>query len=376
MNVLHVNMSLNRVTGGGTVERIFQIHKSLSELGIESHVLTVNDPADDRKKSPIENITYLPCLSTRWFIPIPTISPIRKLVEQADVIHLMNHWTVLNVLVYLQAKKQGKPYIVCPAGSLTVFGRSKIKKYLYQFLIGRNIFRNASAAIAISSDEVGQLEEGGVAPQRVHHIPNGVNERDFDYADGALFREISGIGTTPYILFLGRLNPIKGPDLLLEAFSKICAGVPHILVFAGPDGGMEEQLTKQVLELNLQGRVYFTGHLGGDLKSSAYHGAEVLVVPSRHEAMSIVALEAAVSSTPVLLTDQCGFSSLADAGAALEVPATINGLVEGLEQMLVEPCDLKEMGTRGRKFALECYSWSIMSKRLIKLCKSIELPTI
>ena len=365
-------MSFNSVSGGGTVERVNQLHKALLKLGVSSQILTIGDSDLNTGYLAGDKITVIPCLNKRWFLPYPKIAVIRELVEQADVIHLMNHWTVLNAWVYLVARKLGKPYVVCPAGALTVFGRSKIKKYVYQFLIGKSILRNASAAIAISPDEVAQLEEAGVASQRIHQIPNGVNERDFDYTDGALFRETSGIGTIPYILFLGRLNPIKGPDLLLEAFANMCANVPHYLVFAGPDGGMEEQLKKQVLELNLMDRVYFTGHLGGDLKSSAYHGAEVLVIPSRHEAMSIVALEAAICRAPVLLTDQCGFPALVEADAAVEVPASVEGIYAGLMKILGNEKLLNEMGENGYQFVLDHYTWIGMTKKLIRVLKGIE----
>lgn len=135
---------------------------------------------------------------------------------------------------------------------------------------------------------------------------------------------------------------------------------------------MADQLKKQILELDLIDRVHFSGHIGGDLKSSAYHGATLLAVPSRHEAMSIVALEAAISSTPVLLTDQCGFSPLAEAGAAIEVAATTDGLSKGLEKLLIEDCNLEQMGQNGRRFALERFSWAIMAKRFLELAELIK----
>lgn len=372
MKILHVNMSLNSVTGGGTVERTLQLHNTLIKLGIDSQLLTIHDPNNDAVKHSQKNVTYLPCLNKRWFIPTPSTSKIKELVKQADVIHLMNHWTLLNILVYIQARKQKKPYIVCPAGALTIFGRSRIKKNLYQRVIGKSILSNASAAIAISPDEVQQLEVNGVDPQVIFQIPNGINETDFDYADGDLFRKSSGIDRVPYILFLGRLNSIKGPDLLIEAYAKISDHVQHNLAIAGPDDGMEEQLKQLVLKLGLKGRVFFTGHLAGDLKSSAYHGADLMVIPSRHEAMSIVALEAAISGTPVLLTDRCGFSAMADAGGAIETPATTIGLSKGLETMLVEECGIEKMGIQGRTFAQENYSWTRMGKKFELLCSQIK----
>ena len=365
-------MSLNRVTGGGTVERVIQLHKALIKLGVESHILTINDPTNDAQTTTVENVTNLPCLNSRWFIPYLSISTIKGLVQEADAIHLMNHWTVINAWVYFWARKLKKPYIICPAGALTIFGRSKIKKFLYQQLIGNKIIRNASAAIAISPNEVELMEKCGVVTDKIVNIPNGVNEDDFSSNDVTAFRNKFNIGKVPYILFVGRLNSIKGSDLLLNAFVKLQKDLSHHLIFTGPDGGMMESLKQQALDLALSDRVHFIGYLGGEMKSNAIHGADILAIPSRHEAMSIVALEAAIASTPIILTDQCGFSSLADVGAAIEVPATVDGISRGLKHLFMDKYDFEKMGKCGHTFAMEHYTWSIMAQRFIGLANQIK----
>jgi glycosyltransferase involved in cell wall biosynthesis len=109
-------------------------------------------------------------------------------------------------------------------------------------------------------------------------------------------------------------------------------------------------------------------YIGGELKSSAYHGAELLVIPSRHEAMSIVALEAAISATPVLMTFNCGFSALADAGGAIEVEPIEQSLGNELKDILASK-NLQNMGQKAYVFARDNYAWSIMADRFIDLCK-------
>ena len=131
-----------------------------------------------------------------------------------------------------------------------------------------------------------------------------MNSKDIDY-----FRNKIGIGNSPFILFVGRLNRIKGPDLLLKAFYNIKNNLQDFhLGFVGPDDGMLSELKQMVDEYQLNDRIHFIGYLGGADKSNAYHAADLLVIPSRQEAMSIVVLEAGISGTPVLLTDQCGFN--------------------------------------------------------------------
>ncbi len=372
MNILHVNMSLDSVAGGGTVERTLQLHRSLKGLGIESHILTVRSTDDALENESQGDVTALPCLSRRWYIPFPTIKVVRKLVKGADVIHLMNHWTIINAWIYFLARKYGKPYIICPAGALMIYGRSQIKKRLYQCVIGNRILRHAAAAIAISIHEVALFKRMGVDPGMIHQVPNGVNAKDFCYRDESLFRDRLGVGPIPYILFVGRINAIKGPDLLLEAFGKLKDLIPHHLVFTGPDGGMRAHLKQQVIDMGLLDRVHFPGYIGGDMKSSAYHGAEFLAIPSRHEAMSIVALEAAISEKSVLLTDQCGFSSLEEIGGALEVPATIDGLAMGLKKMTASDISLTDMGACAHAFALENYTWVVMAEHFVKLANQVK----
>lgn len=372
MNILHVNMSLDQVAGGGTVERTLQLHNALKRLGAGSRILTIESSGDAKVAPDNDDRVALPCLNHRWFIPVPAIGVVRELVRWADVIHMMNHWTFINAWVYLEARRAGKPYIVCPAGAMTFFGRSLKKKRLYQRMIGDKMLRGAAAAIAISPHEVDLFGRLGVNPACIHHIPNGIHDREFSENDSDRFRSESGIGSDPYMLFVGRVSAIKGPDILLDAYCRLKDSIPHHLVFVGPDGGMKVQLEEAVAKMGLGKRVHFTGYLGGDAKFGAYHGAEFLVIPSRHEAMSIVALEGAISGKPVLLTDQCGFSSLVEAGGGIEVAPTVDGITEGLRKMIMDKNLVKDMGERGRVYVLDNFTWSNIAQRFLELADQIR----
>src|SRR5207244_3542166 len=144
-----------------------------------------------------------------------------------------------------------------------------------------------------------------------------------------------GLREHPFILFVGRLNPIKGPDLLLEAFGRLRHELRNYrLVFAGPDEDMLSDLRLLAARFSIQDRVHFVGYLGGDDKARAYRAAELVVVPSRQEAMSIVILEAAITARPVLATDKCGLEEIETIGGGRAVPATVEGLKGGLAAML------------------------------------------
>ena len=371
-------MSLDPVTGGGTAERTLQISRSLVRTGHQCTILTTDRGLTSDYIHYCENSgVRLVALSSLWqpfYIPKPSQWVIKKLVGSVDVIHLMSHWTVINIMAYYAVKQCMKPYVVCPAGCLPIFGRYKILKQLYNHLIGRKIILQANGCIAISSNEIDHFRSYGVQPEHVSVIPNGINPDDFPESDGKKFRLRYGIGNAPLILFIGRLDLIKGPDMLLDAFG-LCSQdeqlKEHHLVFAGPDEGMLSGLKDVVQAAGMNGRVHFTGYIGGDEKVDAYRAADFLVIPSRQEAMSIVVLEAGITGTPVLITDRCGFDDVAAVTGGMVVEASVDGLRKGLLVMAGNPAKLRIMGQNLKKYTSEHFLWDQMVKRHIELFSKI-----
>ena len=371
-------MSLDPVTGGGSAERTLQISRALNRAGHLCTILTTDtglSPAylQQCRKWGL-SVVALPSLWKRFYLPKPSQDLIERLVAGADVVNLMNHWTLINALVYRSVTKLAKPYTVCPAGALPIFGRSKVLKNLYNHLIGREIILHADGCIAISSNEIDHFKSYCVLPGKVSVIPNGVNSDDFPESNGKKFRVRYGLGEVPVILFLGRLNIIKGPDMLLEAFCRYSQDErmrAYHLVFAGPDGGMLNELRRMVEASDVKDRVHFTGHIGGSEKSDAYRAADFLVIPSRQEAMSIVVLEAGITGTPVLITDQCGFDDVDAISGGMVVAASIEELQEGLLTMIGNPDKLKIMGENLLKFTREHFLWDHIMNRYLELFSRI-----
>ena len=374
MKILNVSSTIDPVTGGGEAERSFQMSKALAQSGADCRVLTIDTGLDAERKNFLGEgrVIALPCLFRRFYVPRFSFSQINALVGDADVIHLMGHWTMLNALVYRAIRKQNKPYVVCPAGALPIFGRSKLFKRIYNLVVGKKIIRNASMCIAVTPDETGAFILYGARQNNIQVIPNGIAEIDFLAEDNNLFREKFGLGVRPFILFVGRLNLIKGPDLLLKAFCGIKDKFPGVdLVFVGPDGGMLADLKSLVKNERAEDRVRFLGYLGGVDKSYAYHAAQFLAIPSRHEAMSIVVLEAGVSGTPVLLTDQCGFNQVAEMGGGWIVPATIEGLRDGLTEVLSGSSRIEVAAAKIKKYVVGEFSWAVIVQKYWKLYSTL-----
>lgn len=377
MRVLNVNTTLDPVSGGGTAERTFQVSRAMAKVGSECGVLTLDRALTPERVESLAGarVFALPLLLGRYYVPkvsFASLKKVRAAVEGSDVIHLMNHWTLLNAVVYLLARRLGRPYVVCPAGALIIYGRSKRLKRLYNRIIGNKIIRNADGHVAITAGEMPQYAAYGIGAERISLIPNGIDREDYPPGGETDFREEHGLGDHPFVLFVGRLNHIKGPDLLLRAFCELKMDLPeHHLVLAGPDEGMLPRLRSMVAEAGIGSRVHFVGYLGNTAKAQAYRAAEVLVVPSRQEAMSIVALEAGISGTPVLLTDRCGFDEVAEVGGGRVVAATSEGLRKGLISMLKDPAGLSEMGTNLQRFVGERFTWASAAERYLALYSRI-----
>lgn len=377
MKILFVNVSLDPVNGGGVVERTLQLAKHMRKAGIECSIMTtdigMNLHALDSLRKEGFQITALRCIWNRFYFPAFSISVIRKLISEADIILLMGHWTIINIITYIVTRSLSKRYVVCPAGELTIYGRSKAIKSIFNFIIGKRIIFNAHGHIAIGENEISQYRAYGISENMVMSIPNGINPDDFIADDVEGFRKKYGLRKFPIILFLGRLHWEKGPDILINSFGQLDKRYSDMhLVFAGPDSGMMAELKRNAERYDVSDRVHFIGYLSGHDKSAAYHAATLFVIPSRFEAMSIVALEAGICGTPVLLTDQCGFSEIERKGGGMVVPASIEGIKSGLEQLLSNPVKLQEMGAVNKGYVQGNYTWDAAVQKYLCLFTKIQ----
>jgi glycosyltransferase involved in cell wall biosynthesis len=183
-------MSLDRINGGGSVERTLQLTRHLLKAGVECRlVATDTGLVPDSIRDLEESVTALPTMMERFYVPRFSHRVLKELVAAVDVVHLMNHWTVLNALAFHYCRHLGKPYVVCPAGALpTVHGRSRGIKGFYNFFVGRRIIREANAAVAISPLEIPDFRSYGVRDDLITVIPNGIDPEDFTDRDDDRFQ--------------------------------------------------------------------------------------------------------------------------------------------------------------------------------------------
>lgn len=349
--ILLVTISLHDQHGGGTAGRTRQLATHLAALGRRCEVVTMEGGvhADALRAAgiPVQVTGYV-----RPKFHVPLINPfgLYRLVRRADSIHILGYWNLLSVAVGWMARAVGRPYALSAAGEFATLAQPRRAARWFHRLFGIGMIRHARSLIAITPLERDEVAErfGREAPPIVI-IPNGVA------IPPAMVPPTAERKT---VLFLGRLAPIKGPDLLLEAFHSITHRHPDLeLVLAGPDFGLRDQLAARIAQLGLGGRVRLAGFVDERERAALFGQALVVCVPSRNEAMSLVALEAGAAGLPVLLTDRCGFDEVATIGGGAVTPATVPGLAAGLERLLADREGLAAMGQRLHDHVCARYAW-------------------
>jgi len=378
MRILLVCDAIDTTLGGGTAERTFQLAKALQDLGHTAMLLSTTVGLTSERRA---ELAEFECLllnnpGRRFYLPLASPARIGAWVARADAVQITGHWSWLSGLVGWLARRQGIPYFYCPAGSLPVAGRSRLLKKLYNAIIGYRLVRDAERCMVVTDAERLDYLAYGIPCDAPLLIPNGVQEQDLQ-ADRSPPRWAPGSAESPLIAFLGRLAPIKGPDLLLGAFAQVRQEYPAArLVMAGSDFGERATLEAMAQQAGIASNVEFPGHLQPDSKYSLLRAADFLVVPSRKEAMSIVALEAGLVGTPVLLTEECGFDEVEQIDGGRVVPVEASAIAEGMRQMLSQRELLPIQGQRLRQLVLQHYTWREVAQRCLRAYSGISATSV
>jgi glycosyltransferase involved in cell wall biosynthesis len=294
---------------------------------------------------------------------------LETIAGETDLLHLHGVWEPELTAAARVAWKRRIPYVVTPHGMLDPYSldQKRLKKMTMLRLWHRRLLNRAAALHLLNADEralIGPL--GLTAPQEV--IPNGVHLNEIDpLPEPGLFRaRFPQLDDRPYFLFLSRLHHKKGLDLLIDAFKPfIDEGGTHDLVIAGPDGGVRQEVERQVAAYGLDRRVHLVGPQYGVDKYAALRDADAFVLTSRQEGFSIAITEALACGLPVLISENCHFPEVAQAAAGLVLPLERAEIVEGLHQLAADPPAAREMGARGRALVESYFTWPTICARMI-----------
>jgi glycosyltransferase involved in cell wall biosynthesis len=338
---------------GGPAIKVRSIARRLVNLGHTVTVLTADlgfgareiaaaaachDPQGWRSR--LDGIETL-YLSTLCHYRNLTVNPAvvhfcRARLGDFDVVHIYGLYDTLGPAVAWHCRQRGIPYVIEPLGMTRPIDRGFALKRIWKRATGPYL-RRASSIVTTSDLERDEVLAEGFAPSQVLLRYNGIDLEEFsDVPQHGTFRRAHGIADDERsILFIARLIPRKGADLLIEALSRLASHNVR-LVIAGPEGeaGYVDFLRGKARAAQVEDRVLFLGPLYGADKLAALRDADVFALPSRYENFGNTAAEAIACGTPTLVSDQCGIAPLIDGRAGLVTHYETGAVADGLARML------------------------------------------
>lgn len=241
-----------------------------------------------------------------------------------------------------------------------------LKKSLYIRLVERPIMRRATGLVALTQEEVRSFRAQGVNTP-IHLVPNGIDVARFrrSVRPGAL-TEMGISDSHTVILFMARLHELKGPDLAVDAFIAIAQRHPAaVLVLAGNDEqNLLPALRARIADGNLSSRFIAPGMVTGERKLDLLGRADLFVLPSIGEGLSMATLEALASGTPAIISRECNLPIVAEAGAGAVVGRSSREFADALSKFLEDPPMLEQAKERAYVLARDHFGWAPILERL------------
>jgi glycosyltransferase involved in cell wall biosynthesis len=364
---------------GGVPGMITQLTGYLAGQGWATTILS-----PDKQASPIPwdvNLIKFPLAwGGLWRFPRGLKSYLQQLTQlQGQILHLHGVWMGFQWSAARVALQQKVPVLLSPHGMLNSwhFRRrvfKELRKLAYWRTVAYPIFRHIPLIHAVTPRERDELAQW-LPGQSIRVIPNAIDLEAMDAIPAKDGAESSPGVDEPYLLFLGRLHPVKGIDLLIEAFAKC---LPEIkskfrLLIVGPesDPAYTAKLKSLVRLLGVDEKVIFLGPVGLQQKLALYRHAWAFCAPSQAEVMGLVNLEAAASRLPVVTTHETGLCGWEEGGGLLVHPQ-VEELSRALRQVFAwSESERQDRGQKLRQLVEQRYAWQAVGPQWLELYSSL-----
>lgn len=313
MNILHIISSVNPASGG-PVEGIKQLGTALISAGHRVEIASLDPPdAPFLAQCPLPvhplGPTMLGYAFTNRFVPW-----LRANRRRYDAAIVNGIWQFHSFGTWRALHNSNTPYVLYTHGMLDPWFKKQyplkhLKKWMYWPWADYRVLRDAQAVL-FTCEEERVLARSSFWLYHCKEVvvsfgtsgPNGdprLELQDF-------FGHYPNLRGKKLALFMGRIHPKKGCDLLIEAFANVLArDSDWHLVIAGPDqAGWQEELTCRAAQLGLASRITWTGMLGGAMKWGALRAAEIFVLPSHQENFGVAVAEALAVGVPALISNK------------------------------------------------------------------------
>ncbi|MBD2152296.1 glycosyltransferase [Pseudanabaena sp. FACHB-1277] len=361
---------------GGPSKSVLELTQAIGSLGIDIDLVTTNANGTNQLDVPlytwIEKRNYRIQYFSYWNIfdykfTMSLTYWLFKNIQNYDIVHTNAIFSYPNLPAYWACQVNHIPYVVTPRGMLEPWALAykAWKKNLYFSLLEKPALEKASCIHMLASTEAERIQPLGLK-MPIEVVPNGIHREQFniEHNPDIFYKQFPETRNKKLIIFLGRIDPKKGLDLLAIAFKAIHQQFQDMhLVIAGPDNVSYGTVIKQHLEeYRCLDAVTFTGILTGELKYAALAAARIYVAPSYSEGFSMSVLEGMAAGLPCVITTGCNFPEAAEVAKIVGINS--EEIIEALVNLLKHPDQAKEMGDRARQFILEKYTWEQIAARM------------
>jgi len=373
LRVVHVAEDVAKIAGGVPAV-VRQLSERLSRNGIPVQI--VHSTGDPGELPPgVEVFTFPPTgLGRLWSWGRGLREGVARLAEasngDAPVFHIHGVWSAPQYFAARTAHHADAPFIFTAHGMLEPWlwnqqgWKIQAKKRIYWSTLAYPVLSKANVIHAITPLE--QIHLAKLFPgNRVEVIPNAI--------DVIEAKDLKQVERDKSILFLGRLEPKKGIDLLLHAFARAKIGSEWSVDVVGPPWSRTylNKLKAIVSGYGLERRVRFHGPLFGDEKRKLVDSAWVLAAPSHSEAVGLVNLEAAAHCLPTITTHQTGLHDW-ELGGGILIDPDEDALCKALEMACSwSTLERQNRGLASRRLVQQRYSWQVVMPMWLQLYSSL-----
>lgn len=381
MRILHIISTLDPKAGGPSTNTR-RIVQSYAPMGHAGEVVTL-DSADAPFLKELGFTTHaLGPISSTYAYSAKLRPWLEANLDQFDGVVVHGLWQYCGFAAWRTCKAR-KPYVVFTHGMLDpyfkrAFPKKHLKKWVYWLLAEYWILRNANRVLFTSETE----KEASKESFWLHHwtpqvVPYGASAPPAspEHYRQIFLQQFPELQGRRFLLFLSRIHPKKGCDLLLNAFAQIAQKDPELhLVFAGPDEtGWISELSKIAETGNITERVHWLGMVQGDLKWGAFYCCEAFVLPSHQENFGIAVAEALACAKPVLISDKVNiWQDILHDGAAIVASDDASGTLQLLQRWLATSNeDRAAMNQNALKCFQSRYDMSENARSIVRLFEEI-----
>jgi glycosyltransferase involved in cell wall biosynthesis len=340
-----------RGTGGGPEKTILSGAAQADHSKYEITVCYIRDRRDDvfgiDQRASAAQVDYVEILEKHSF-DVGIWPQLRKLVRdrQIDIVHAHEYKTDLVTLLLARYER------VIPLATAHGWTGHSARERLVYYPLDRKILARFAAVIAVSEQIRGEIIAAGAPPGRVLTILNGIDNMAFKREPGRepAARAALGFERADFVIgAVGRLEPQKRFDLLIEACAALQARYPKLRLVIAGDGSLRAELEAQAARDLGPGTWRFIGHVSD--VSAVHHGLDLLVQSSDYEGTPNAVLEAMAFETPIVATSAGGTAQLVTNGAhALVIePGRAGVLASAIEQVLVAPAAARARAIEARR---------------------------